>query len=215
MHNASPKCYLPPHSNESKSRHLDQNADLPLHTYCIFKNTFVHRWNVFCFWLTTVVFHQFLQGGEGVGGGDVVATFVQTADLVVFNHISFWHMISDRQWERPWGGKQNYIKRPWKSDLVACAWDELEILTYSRNRLAWLRLCHSVNVNADWFKAAPTVLHWTWYHAYSDSNSAKNPHWSVSRPFSQSEFICEVNYGSGSPEYLYYFLDLNYTMTCI
>lgn len=46
--------------------------------------------------LTSVVFDQFLQGRERVGGGDVVATFVQTADLVVFYHITLLlHMISD------------------------------------------------------------------------------------------------------------------------
>ncbi len=52
--------------------------------------------------------------------------------------------------------------------------------------------------NADWFKAAPVVLHLIWYYAYCDSNSAKNPQWSTARPFSQSEFIRNINDGSGA-----------------
>lgn len=38
--------------------------------------------------LTGVVIHQLLQAWEVVEGGDIVSTFVQAADFVVFDHIS-------------------------------------------------------------------------------------------------------------------------------
>ncbi len=52
------------------------------------------------------------------------------------------------------------------------------------------------HVNADWSKAAPIVLHLTRHHAHQDSNSTKNPKWSVAKLISQSEFILKVNHGS-------------------
>ena len=52
--------------------------------------------------LTGVVFDKFLQGGEGDGGGDIVAAVVQTADLIMFHNVSFLcYQISDRQGEGP------------------------------------------------------------------------------------------------------------------
>lgn len=64
--------------------------------------------NSLCLWLTGVVFNQLLQAWEGVEGGDVVSTFVQAADFVVFDHISLLgHIIPDRQREGPWGGEED------------------------------------------------------------------------------------------------------------
>lgn len=47
--------------------------------------------------LTGVVLDQFRQGLEGVGGGDVVSTFIKAADLVVLHHVpfAFAHAVSD------------------------------------------------------------------------------------------------------------------------
>ncbi len=82
---------------------------------------------------------------------------------------------------------------------------------------------HKVSVDADWFKAAPVVLHLTWNYTNWDSNSTEDTQWSVDRPFSQSEFIHRVNYGSGLPgsfcspfthNLLTHFF-IYYTLTCL
>lgn len=38
--------------------------------------------------LTGVVLHQFLQGGEGQGGRNIVATFVKSTNLIVLDHVT-------------------------------------------------------------------------------------------------------------------------------
>ncbi len=58
--------------------------------------------------------------------------------------------------------------------------------------------CHPVSANADWFKAAPVVLHLTWYHAYwvKDNVAVER-----GQTLLRSEFLGRVNYGSGLPGY--------------
>lgn len=47
--------------------------------------------------LTRIVLHQSLESGEGGAGGDVIASFIQGADLIVFDHLSLGGHILHRQ----------------------------------------------------------------------------------------------------------------------
>ena len=47
--------------------------------------------------LTRIVLHQSLQSGEGTPGGDVIAAFIQGADLIVFDHLPLRGHILHRQ----------------------------------------------------------------------------------------------------------------------
>lgn len=77
--------------------------------------------NSLLFWLTCVVCNQFLQGWEGVVGGDVVSTFVHGADFVVFYHISLLgYVIPDWQRVGPWGAEED-SRGHGSGEVISCA----------------------------------------------------------------------------------------------
>lgn len=46
--------------------------------------------------------HQSLESGEGDSGGDVIASFIQGADLIVFDHLPLGGRVLHRQGEGTW-----------------------------------------------------------------------------------------------------------------
>ena len=61
--------------------------------------------------LTRIVLHQSLQGGEGASGGDVIAAFIQGADLIVFDHLPLGGHILHRQRKGTWRvNKDTYMR---------------------------------------------------------------------------------------------------------